>query len=1052
MDLEIVGRHALLFDDDSSAAFVNSGDALVEWHSLQIDRYDVRHLLSDPPPPRRRNRTYEHRTSDDPSIEFLIDQERYLDLPLESDQPELEEEEKPSSSGGYRSVAFSYGNNDDSTDQKNTDVGMEASGYLPPFSVPGDIVQNLPPTEKVHQIIARTATFVSKHGGQTEIILRVKQGDNPTFGFLMPDHHLHAYFRYLVEHPELLHTEIGDKSQDERKTAGSEHNYPGNVGGALSLLGSVYGSGEEEDGDDASPSHDAKIMDSVETAVKDESISRKPILSNKDKVPAVKKNSSIIGSKPKSVKGIKKEDNSGLFSAAEEKLKNHGIGATSKQILEPPPELKRLIDKLVEFVMRNGKQFEATLLEQDSKLERFSFLLPSNQYHSYYLNALQASQESKVNDKSIYPGQEDQSGRGISKSASFLEENNVSYPTSEFCDVPFESDRKEKFKMVIGKSRKEAQETEKESQESGFTVDAAAAAAILQAATKGIKSSGLQIIRSAATSSHNNVARNEDTIAGTVSHVAAGGADSSVANLTEEQKLKAERLKKAKLFVAMLKSGSLPSRTGTSRGSSAEPIEPGMLKSAGEVSRANQEREGSLAPAVVDKPAAKGNFDEGQSERRSKRKYRSRSIGSEVDEEDSCREGHSSRKYRSKSRRHEDDENENAVKKEGRYFREKRRHSRQSHSTEETKNDGESSEENKDHKHTKSLHSSHHSQREDNVSEGIREEERDEIDDEHHSERTYRSRSKSRSHKEDEEVGNAVEKDRKHRRRRHRSHSSSEESENGEESDEQDTGHQHYKAKYPSRHSQRDDNEREGAYKEERDKEHRKSGSKRSCGSRSRRHEDSSDTQNAVEKEDRYYRRKHSSHSSSEETGGESTGDDMDHQHSKSVHRSSHSKHKDDVHEDIYKEEKDHKRSRKSRRSHHSSSERSPGRYSSQGRKKHCSSHTSHHSRDKHMHKDVRSSKDKESRRQHKHDSSSDDENQPGKELHDARDELEEGEISSKVSHDESKGIPSGDGKRGTSIDVTSSEQRAPSQPSETTEVPDDLRAKIRAMLLATRS
>lgn len=253
-----------------------------------------------------------------------------------------------------------------------------------------------PPTEKIHQIIARTAIFVSKHGGQTEIILRVKQGDNPTFGFLMPDHHLHAYFRYLVEHPELLHTEIDEKFQDERKTAGTENNESGNVGGALSLLGSAYGSGEEEDGDDAfnaSLSHDAKSTESMETAAKGESLSRKLILSNKDKVPAVKKNSSIISSKPKSVKGIKKEDDAALISAKEEKLRNRGIGTTSKPVIEPPQELKKLIDKLVEFVMRNGRQFEATLLEQDSKLERFPFLLSSDQYHSYYLKALEAAQE-----------------------------------------------------------------------------------------------------------------------------------------------------------------------------------------------------------------------------------------------------------------------------------------------------------------------------------------------------------------------------------------------------------------------------------------------------------------------------------------------------------------------------------------------------------------------------------------------------------------------------------------------------------------------------------
>ncbi|KAK2991705.1 hypothetical protein RJ640_019497 [Escallonia rubra] len=41
----------------------------------------------------------------------------------------------------------------------------------------------------------------------------------------------------------------------------------------------------------------------------------------------------------------------------------------------------------------NGKQFEAVLAEQDSAHERFPFLLPSNQYHPYYLKALQNAQE-----------------------------------------------------------------------------------------------------------------------------------------------------------------------------------------------------------------------------------------------------------------------------------------------------------------------------------------------------------------------------------------------------------------------------------------------------------------------------------------------------------------------------------------------------------------------------------------------------------------------------------------------------------------------------------
>ncbi|KAL8477520.1 hypothetical protein ACS0TY_029712 [Phlomoides rotata] len=170
------------------------------------------------------------------------------------------------------------------------------------------------------------------------------------------------------------------KNQKTREKIGSEHDNSNSVGGALPLLGSVYGSGEDEHGDDVvnpSASHDTEKVESVENVVKDEPISRKPIVFNKESVPAVKKNSSIFAFKPKS-KSTKK-DSSGLYSAVEDKSKNNEIGATSKPpILELPPEFKRLIEKLIEFVMRNGKQFEATLLEQDSKHMGFPFLLPSN--------------------------------------------------------------------------------------------------------------------------------------------------------------------------------------------------------------------------------------------------------------------------------------------------------------------------------------------------------------------------------------------------------------------------------------------------------------------------------------------------------------------------------------------------------------------------------------------------------------------------------------------------------------------------------------------------
>jgi hypothetical protein len=48
LSLEVVDRHTLLLDDDSTMDFFNSQDALLPWNddpNLLIDRYDVRNLL-----------------------------------------------------------------------------------------------------------------------------------------------------------------------------------------------------------------------------------------------------------------------------------------------------------------------------------------------------------------------------------------------------------------------------------------------------------------------------------------------------------------------------------------------------------------------------------------------------------------------------------------------------------------------------------------------------------------------------------------------------------------------------------------------------------------------------------------------------------------------------------------------------------------------------------------------------------------------------------------------------------------------------------------------
>lgn len=287
--------------------------------------------------------------------------------------------------------------------------------------------------------------------------------------------------------------------------------------------------------------------------------------------------------------------------------------------------------------------------------------------------------QSKLPGKGFISEKHDSSSRGVEKkAASFRESDSASLGS----DIPYNSDRKEKFKMVISKSKKDGQDppSSKATQpQIGVSVDAAAAAAILQAATRGIKKPNLDILSKTSLNGSSQVPTSEDghvpsscqkgepsvsgqvanAIAKTAAIAAASEADSSEACLTKEEKLKADRLKRAKMFAAMIKSGSAPLKTESLRGVSAEPPELGVYGSGAEGgSLSVKEREGSSGAMDIDTHDKNEKINSGihHNERRSKRKYRSRSKRHEEDsgeeeeqeeKEDKVRDGHSGRKRRS---------------------------------------------------------------------------------------------------------------------------------------------------------------------------------------------------------------------------------------------------------------------------------------------------------------------------------------------------------------------------------------------------------------------
>lgn len=65
-----------------------------------------------------------------------------------------------------------------------------------PFGTcPSVLSAHMPASSALPQVVEQTASFVRQGGGQLEVLLRVKQANNPLFSFLMPGDQLHRFYR-----------------------------------------------------------------------------------------------------------------------------------------------------------------------------------------------------------------------------------------------------------------------------------------------------------------------------------------------------------------------------------------------------------------------------------------------------------------------------------------------------------------------------------------------------------------------------------------------------------------------------------------------------------------------------------------------------------------------------------------------------------------------------------------------------------------------------------------------------------------------------------------
>lgn len=306
------------------------------------------------------------------------------------------------------------------------------------LNVPSDV--ELPPTAKMHAIIERTANFVCKQGAQFEIMLKAKQARNSQFDFLRFDHYLNPYYKFIQKAmKEGRYTVLAENKSEEKKKSGTnsdnEDEDDEEDGSYLhpSLFASKKSSRLEElmkplkvvdpdhplaalvrkaqadssaptphpaDGAPVQPSQVEYTADSPVAAMyysyymlPDGTYCLAPpppgidVATYYSTLPAGVTVSSSPGvtttaPPPPGTTPPPPPTTTEASSSSSSSSTTTSALAPVAAIIPPPPDIQPVIDKLAEYVARNGLKFETSVRAKND--QRFEFLQPWHQYNAYY--------------------------------------------------------------------------------------------------------------------------------------------------------------------------------------------------------------------------------------------------------------------------------------------------------------------------------------------------------------------------------------------------------------------------------------------------------------------------------------------------------------------------------------------------------------------------------------------------------------------------------------------------------------------------------------------
>ncbi|XP_046835580.1 splicing factor, suppressor of white-apricot homolog isoform X3 [Vespa crabro] len=458
-ELLVFGYSCKLFRDDDKAKMIDQGKHLIPWmgdNTLKIDRYDGRGALGDlrihePPAGGFDQRII--LTEDELKVEQLCDEERYRSLYNNDAEDSMYHEEEMKrlhqaldSENSYTQVAYNYNEDEnnsklaceDSQSPKQSEGSQEEDqAFVPPPDLEIPEGMTVPETQKLNAIITKTALFISRQGGQMEILLKAKQANNPQFSFLSIDEPLHPYYKFVLE--AIKTGKYNPEKQPEKEESEPE---------------------EESDEDDQPYLHPslAPSFAKVEAAPSIPSIQYKPsadcaysMLVNKitgkpppPKIPqlldvgvqqmptsgyyqpivpqsytpytatplqyshgpVIYGPNGQIQSPPQlpvpAVPVVSTEESTTPIPQAKETPSLVPYGPTPPKTLSrpsfivPPADVQIIIDKMASYVAKNGRDFEAIVKNKGDP--RFNFLELSHQYHGYYAHKL-TMYEGAINPK-----------------------------------------------------------------------------------------------------------------------------------------------------------------------------------------------------------------------------------------------------------------------------------------------------------------------------------------------------------------------------------------------------------------------------------------------------------------------------------------------------------------------------------------------------------------------------------------------------------------------------------------------------------------------------